>query len=133
MCIFCKIVQGEIPCYKIYEDENNIAFLDISPRTKGHSLVIPKKHSDTLDSISQGDYIALSLAVTKVAHLLKSKLSADGYNIFCNNGTVAGQEVPHTHFHIFPRFADNKIKMTLPPILEDIKKNLSEIHKQIIS
>ena len=133
MCIFCKIIQGEIPAYKIYEDEKNIAFLDIFPRAKGHTLVVPKKHFETFDTMPQEDSIALSQALSKVASQLKSKLHNDGYNIFSNNGAIAGQEVPHVHFHILPRFADRKSKMSMPPVLEDIKAALPTIHKEITS
>lgn len=125
MCIFCKIIQGEIPAYKVYEDEKNIAFLDIFPRAKGHTLVIPKKHYETFDSMSPEDSLAFTQALTKVTVLLKNKLKSDGYNLFSNNGTVAGQEVPHAHFHIFPRFANSKMKTSMPPVLEEIKANLA--------
>lgn len=133
MCIFCKIVQGEIPAYKIYEDEKNIAFLDIFPRAKGHTLVIPKKHYETFDLMTPEDSMAFSQSLSKVIQHLKSKLQSDGYNIYSNNGVIAGQEVPHVHFHIFPRFANSKIRTSFPPVLEDIKAQLPEIHKQITS
>lgn len=103
MCIFCKIINGEIPCYKVYEDENVLAFLDIKPLNPGHTLVVPKKHYENLEEINEEDLTALILAIKKIGALIKEKLGVAGYNVSANNGAVAGQEVPHLHFHIIPR------------------------------
>ena len=103
MCIFCKIINNEIPCYKVYEDDKVLAFLDIKPLNPGHTLVIPKKHYSDLGEINDEDLIALIQAVKKVGELIKEKLGVGGYNVSENNGAVAGQEVPHLHFHVIPR------------------------------
>lgn len=132
MCIFCKIIAGEIPCKKIYEDENNLAFLDIFPRTEGHSLVIPKKHYSTLDEMPANEAQKFIIAVQNVATLLKNKLRAPAYNIISNNGTLSGQEVPHLHFHIFPRTEHDQLYLRFPPVSEGAKASLSEIHQDIV-
>lgn len=105
-CIFCKIVAGEIPASKVYEDDTVLAFLDITQVTKGHTLVIPKKHFRNtldLDSETAGSLFAI---VPQLASHLKEKLGADGFNILNNNEEVAGQTVFHTHIHILPRYGD---------------------------
>lgn len=103
MCVFCKIVAGEIPCYQIYEDEKTLAFLDIKPVSLGHTLIIPKKHYQNLEEINEIDLQALILVVKKVGARIKQKLGASGYNCYENNDPVAGQMIPHLHFHIIPR------------------------------
>lgn len=100
-CLFCKIVSGSIPSSKVYEDKNCIAFLDIAPASKGHVLVVPKKHSETLADASDETITELSQTVKKVTKaLLKEN---EGINVIQNNGKAAGQLVNHLHFHIIPR------------------------------
>lgn len=103
MCIFCKIINNEIPAYKIYEDDYSLAFLDINPVNPGHALVISKKHAATLEEIEVVDLQRLIVVVKTVGRLLKEKLGYAGYNIIINNDPVAGQEVPHLHFQLIPR------------------------------
>jgi len=103
MCVFCKIINNEIPCYKIYEDEKVLAFLDIKPVNPGHTLVIPKTHYQNLEEVTADDLAVLAIAVKKVGKLLKEKLNVAGYNVINNNDPVSGQIVPHLHFHIIPR------------------------------
>lgn len=103
-CIFCKIVAGEIPAHRVYEDEDTIAFLDILPASRGHSLVVPKQHAGTLFDISPASLAAVSAASQTVARILRQKLACDGMNVFQNNGAAAGQEVPHYHVHLLPRW-----------------------------
>ncbi|NCS99228.1 HIT family protein [Candidatus Parcubacteria bacterium] len=105
--IFEKIVAGEIPCYKLYEDENTFAFLDISPNTKGHSLVITKKPYKNIYEINDTDAENLIKSVKKVATALKKILNADGINIVMNNEEPAGQIVFHVHIHVIPRFKND--------------------------
>ncbi len=100
-CIFCKIVKGEVPANKVYEDENSFAFLDINPTTKGHCLVIPKKHYVTIMEMSKEDLDLYMEAVQKVAIALEKYSS--GVNLLQNNREAAGQLVPHVHFHVIPR------------------------------
>ena len=103
-CIFCAIAEGEIPSFRIYEDDLAIAYLDINPFTKGHTLVIPKIHSTGLLDTSDETLAAIISRVKKVAAHLKAALPCDGFNILQNNGDSAGQTVMHLHFHIVPRY-----------------------------
>lgn len=132
MCIFCKIIKGEIPCKKIYEDEKNLSFLDIYPRSIGHALVIPKQHCVTLDELTVADVASFAMAVQTVAKLLKNKLNAPAFNIVSNNGVESGQEVAHLHFHILPRFANDGIHVHFPPVSNDAKHRLEEIYQDIV-
>ena len=106
-CLFCKIVSGEIPCHKVYEDDFSFAFLDISPSSEGHTVVIPKKHFETFMDMGEEDAGNLFTSVRIVASKVQNGLSVDGLNIGFNNGKVAGQEVPHVHIHIIPRREDD--------------------------
>ena len=108
-CIFCKIIKGEVPCNKVYEDKDIIAFLDIMPATKkgGHTLVIPKKHYEFITEMPD-ELIAKAMAVAKRIACAIMK-EADGVNILLNNGKAAGQYVKHAHFHVVPRYKDDKI------------------------
>ncbi|TDM07475.1 HIT family protein [Macrococcus lamae] len=103
-CIFCKIINGEIPAYKIYEDEHTLAFLDISQVSKGHTLVVPKQHSDDLLSTDTEVLQHTITTVRKVAQQIDSALKPDGINIIQNNRSFADQSVFHLHFHIMPRY-----------------------------
>jgi histidine triad (HIT) family protein len=102
-CIFCKIVFGEMPSYKIYEDESTLAFLDIAPVNPGHVLVIPKKHFSNLEEIPEEEFSKLAVAVKKVAVAVTEATEATGHNVNINNGETAGQVIFHLHFHIIPR------------------------------
>lgn len=104
-CIFCAIAAGEIPSFKVYEDDVVLAYLDINPFSKGHTLVIPKAHSAGLLDTGDDLLAAVVARVKKVAEHLKSALPCDGFNILQNNGEAAGQTVKHLHFHIIPRYA----------------------------
>lgn len=104
-CLFCKIVRGEVPCYKVYEDDAVLAFLDVGPVSKGHTLVIPKEHAENLEAGSEETSVALMRAVHRIAPKIMSALQASGYNLGMNHGEIAGQEVLHTHLHIMPRYA----------------------------
>jgi len=106
-CIFCKIVAGEIPCTTVYEDENVLAFMDIGPIIKGHTLVIPKTHYDPITETPVNVLADLMRVVKKMAQAQKDALQTDGCNIIQNNGEVAGQAVPHLHFHVIPRFLND--------------------------
>lgn len=106
-CIFCKIAAGEIPCTRVYEDEQALAFMDIGPIIKGHILVIPKKHYDPILDTPDDVLQHLITVVKKIAGAQRKALKTDGCNIIQNNGRVSGQAVPHLHFHVIPRFADD--------------------------
>jgi len=103
-CIFCKLVAGEIPSIKIFENDHVLAFMDIAPLVKGHALVIPKAHHNPL-SETPDEVLAQVIAVVRlIAQAQQEGLGADGVNIHQANGAVAGQVVPHLHFHVIPRF-----------------------------
>ena len=103
-CVFCAIAAGEIPCFKVYEDESVLAYLDINPFAKGHTLVIPKAHAADLQGVDDAALAELVVRVKRVAAHIKVALGCDGYNILQNNGAAAGQTVRHVHFHIVPRW-----------------------------
>jgi histidine triad (HIT) family protein len=103
-CLFCKIVSGAIPHLAVYEDSAVIAFLDIHPCTKGHTVVIPKQHFATLEEMDEASYLAVMRGVKSAAEKINKVLAPEAMNIGLNNGPAAGQAVPHTHWHILPRF-----------------------------
>ena len=106
-CIFCQIVSGQIPSSKVYEDEEVLAFLDITQVTKGHTLVIPKKHYRNMLEMDAEAASSLFARVPKIAQQLQEKLGASGVNIINNNEEAAGQTVFHTHVHLLPRFGES--------------------------
>ena len=110
-CIFCKIVVGEIPSEKVYEDETTVAFLDISPVTKGHVLVVTKKHFKDFLETPVEELEKCVKTIKKIAPKLMVALEADGFNIGLNNGEASGQVVKHLHFHIIPRHDNDSLRM----------------------
>lgn len=106
-CIFCKIVRGDIPAVKIYENAETLAFLDIRPNTRGHALVVPKIHTENIYSTPAETLCHIALTVQKVAVAIKNALDADGVNTVTNNESAAGQLIWHTHTHIIPRFNED--------------------------
>ena len=100
--IFAKILREEIPCTKVYEDEQTLAFMDIMPQVPGHTLVIPKEPAETLFELSDEGAANLIQKVKVVASAVKKGMNADGITLFQLNGTGAGQTVPHIHFHVMP-------------------------------
>ena len=104
-CIFCKIVAGEIPASKVYEDDHFLAFLDISQVTPGHTLVIPKKHARNLLEMTPDETAALFNIVSRVTKKVESATQPQGMNIISNMEEIAGQSVFHTHVHILPRYS----------------------------
>lgn len=110
-CIFCKIISGSIPSFKVYEDEYTLAFLDISPVNHGHTLVVPKKHFKNMEAIPQEELNKVMATVKIVGQAIKEKLSAASYNVSENNDREAGQIVPHIHFHVIPRFGKDKLSL----------------------
>jgi histidine triad (HIT) family protein len=104
-CIFCKIVRGEIPCFKVYEDERVLAFADINPISEGHTLLIPKAHAENLWEIPEADLSAVHLAARKVAHAIRTALHPTGVAALQLNGKGADQVVMHYHLHLIPRLS----------------------------
>ena len=104
-CVFCRIISGEIPSMRVYEDEGCIAALDINPASPGHTLIIPKVHHKDLTELDEAE-IAHFFSVARLLGLRQlERLDADGFNLVQNNGTAAGQTVPHFHIHVIPRYA----------------------------
>lgn len=130
-CIFCKIINKEIPASVIYEDDDVIAFLDLSQITKGHTLVLPKKHYDDLGTITNEDYTKVMLVVKKLSKAIIKAFDAKGCNIINNMGEIAGQTINHFHVHITPRF--NKEELVFTHADNTGKFDLNEIKAKIIN
>ena len=112
-CVFCRIVTREFPAEILWEDDRVIAILDINPIHYGHALVIPKHHARDLLTLNEDDLHAVMLATQKVARALVQGLGLEGFNIFSNNGRIAGQSVFHFHMHVTPRYPDDNIRFVL--------------------
>ncbi|MCR4327444.1 MAG: HIT domain-containing protein [Nanoarchaeota archaeon] len=118
-CIFCKIVNGEIPCEKVYEDEFSFAFLDINPINEGHTLVIPKKHYPNFYDLPDKDYMEVNKAIKKISTLIHKNINPKKVGLL-----VSGWDVDHTHFHIIPMYDYHDI--TSKKILENTRLNPSK-------
>jgi histidine triad (HIT) family protein len=130
-CIFCKIIKGEIPSSNVYDDDSTIAFLDIAPVNKGHVLVIPKNHYETILDTPEDELKAVIATVKKVTKAVKSATNADGITIGQSNYEAAGQTVPHLHFHIMPRFSDDGLKLWPQGKYDD--KEMDKVKDKIIN
>ncbi|MEW6666971.1 MAG: HIT family protein [Thermodesulfobacteriota bacterium] len=131
-CIFCKIVKGEIPCVKVYEDERVLAFEDINPISEGHTLLIPRNHAENLWEISQEDLSAIHLASKKVALAIRAALNPTGVAALQLNGRGANQLVMHYHLHLIPRMSGTpELPVTTwelkPGTMEAIRKTAEKI------
>lgn len=132
MCIFCKIVNKEIPSHVLYEDEKVIAFLDITQVTKGHTLVIPKKHCETLFDCDDETFVHVMKIAKQMGYHLLTKLEAKGMNMLSNAYEIAGQSVPHFHVHLIPRYDEHdscsiQFKESQPQDLENLTEKLKLI------
>jgi len=129
-CIFCKIVAGQIPCFKLHEDAETIAFMDINPGNPGHALAIPKAHAANLDEMPPAALGPVLATAQRVAKAVASALNPDGINILQANGPGAGQSVFHFHIHILPRRIGDDLKMNWghkPGDMAAIKANYEKI------
>ena len=113
-CIFCSIIKGDIPSFKIYEDNDFLAFLDIAPGTKGHTLIIPKEHAATLEDLSDDKASKILILAKKIVKAMKEVHDFTNYNIIQNNGKIAGQTVDHYHMHIIPRYSIEEVGLWTP-------------------
>ncbi len=113
--IFDKIIAGEIPCHRVYEDDHVLAFLDIGPLSDGHTLVIPKQRVTHLHELSDDAAAALGRALPRLCRAVMEATGASAYNILQNNGRAAHQEVMHVHFHIIPRLDDAGLGISWKP------------------
>lgn len=126
MCIFCKIIKGELPASMVYEDDMVLAFLDIHPITPGHVLVVPKFHAELLVNLPTPDAAHMMKVGQKMdAALRASGLQCEGVNLFLADGKAAGQEVAHVHLHVFPRFYGDGYRLRFIPNLgEEIPRHV---------
>jgi histidine triad (HIT) family protein len=128
-CIFCKIVKGESPSSKIYEDNDFVAFMDIKPVNKGHVLIIPKNHVVLVSEMSEKSLGKMMIIGEKLnTAIRKSKIKCEGINFFLADGEAAGQEVFHVHLHVIPRFKDDGFGFKFPKGYEN-KPNRIEIEE----
>ncbi len=112
--LFTKIIRGEIPCHKVYEDDKVLAFLDIGPLSKGHTLVIPKEPVATLDELSDDSAAAIGRVLPRLCRAVKQVTGANAYNVLQNNGMAAHQAVFYVHFHIIPKFSQSGLGIQWP-------------------
>jgi len=110
-CIFCKIIAGEIPSFKLFEDENTLAFMDINPASTGHALVIPKEHAADVYSVSEAAISQTVKTAKMIAVAVDRTLNPDGLNLLQCNGPAAAQSVMHFHMHVLPRRAGDELKL----------------------
>lgn len=119
-CIFCKIVNGDIPSYKLYEDDKIMAFLDVNPYTPGHTLIIPKEHTLDINTIPDDTLSHIMKCSKDIAKTVTSTLDADGFTLVQNNGFV--QEVKHFHLHVIPKYSKN-FDMPIEEVFKKITQN----------
>ncbi|MCL2047313.1 MAG: HIT family protein [Defluviitaleaceae bacterium] len=113
-CLFCKIIAGEIPSYKIYEDDRFIAILNRFPAVQGSVLLLTKSHAENIFGVCEQELKELMPLAKKIAEKMQKTLRPDGINFLQNNGKTAGQEIFHYHLHIIPRFEGDSVKMSFP-------------------
>ncbi len=132
-CLFCKIVRGEIPSYKVFEDDKMLAFLDINPATRGHTLIIPKDHYQTMQDIPT-EMLSRVVVVAKILILkYDEKIQPDGYNILQSSKAAAQQEVDHFHLHLVPRYVNDPIDFWQSKKEHPLEDNLEETHRLLSS
>lgn len=114
-CLFCKIIAGELPSQKVAEDERTVAFMDINPATRGHLLVVPRRHATDLLEIEPEELEAVAVAAKRMAQRAKEVLGADGVNLINSCGAAAWQTVFHFHMHVIPRYVDDPLRLPWHP------------------
>jgi histidine triad (HIT) family protein len=110
-CIFCKIVAGEIPCFKLYENGDTLAFMDINPANEGHALVIPKEHFPDVHTVPDAAISSTIITAKRIAAAVEKTLNPDGLNLIQCNGPAAAQSVMHFHMHVLPRREGDELKL----------------------
>lgn len=128
-CIFCKIINGDIPVHKIYEDKHTLAFLDVANDVDGHTLIIPKTHHENVLDIKEEDYLHTLKTVKKLANHFVDNCGYGGVNILNNSGIDAGQSVLHLHFHLFPRKENDNAQLW--PSNDVATQSLQEMQKKL--
>lgn len=130
-CIFCKIANGEIPSATLYEDEEFRVILDVNPASKGHALILPKKHADNLYGLPDETAAKVLVLAKDMAAKMASALGCDGLNLVQNNGEAAGQTVFHFHMHIIPRYKNDSVKVGWKPgvLSDEVREELLSVVK----
>ncbi len=128
-CIFCKIIAGQLPNHTLYEDGQVLAFLDVFPKVEGHTVVIPKKHGATIFDFTSEELGVVMHGVQQAARKISEVLKPDGFTIGLNHGEVAGQAVPHLHFHILPRSKEDGGGSMHSIVKQENMRDVSEIAK----
>jgi histidine triad (HIT) family protein len=131
-CIFCKIIKGEIPCFKVFEDDDVLAFADINPISRGHVLIIPKRHVENMWEATEEELVIVMRTAKKLVHAIKDAINPDGVAVLQLNGKAVNQVVMHYHFHLIPRSKEEgKLSMTewelIPGNMEEIKQTAGQI------
>ena len=126
-CLFCKIIAGQIPAHKVYENDSVLVILDIGPVSTGHTLVIPKNHAENLAAGSVEDACALMTAIHDLAPKITKAVGGSGYNLGMNHGEVAGQDVLHTHLHIMPRKDGEPRNFVKQPVSQEELSKVAEM------
>ena len=132
-CVFCRILKGEIPCCKVYEDDKVLAFLDIAPFNFGHTVIVPKEHNHSVTTLPEEYLSAMFVVAPKLAVAIMTATGAEGFNLVLNNGHVAGQVVPHAHLHILPRFADDDVLITASSKAYATPEEMSDMAEKIVA
>ena len=134
-CVFCRIVKGEIPAHKVYEDEHVVAFLDIYPINPGHTLIVPKEHYERLEDVPPEVLAAMMRAAARLAPAVLRATGAEGYNLVVNVGRAAGQEIMHVHLHLIPRRSGDGCKIMAcqrsKPSDEELAKVAEAIRREL--
>ena len=129
-CLFCKIINGEIPAHKIYEDADTFVFLDIAPVSRGHALIIPKQHASDLNAGDMNNALAVMKTLFVIAPKVMAALGASGYNLGMNHGLSAGQDIFHTHLHLMPRYdGESRMFVKTHPSQEELADVAKKIKK----
>ncbi|MBD3171861.1 HIT domain-containing protein [Candidatus Bathyarchaeota archaeon] len=128
-CIFCRILDDEIPSYKVYEDEHTLAFLDKNPVEDGHTLLIPREHTQYIEDLSPRSAEVLMKSLVEIVPAIQRAMDTSDSNIAINNGPNAGQIIPHVHIHIIPRPTKNGKRLFSPP--QRTKKRKKEYYEEI--
>ena len=129
-CLFCRIVAGEVPAHRVYDDDRTVAFMDINPTNRGHVLVVPRTHSADLHDIDPGDLAACMNTAKHIAGWQRSRLKADGVNVLQSTGRAASQVVFHFHVHVIPRYEDDPLRLPGQPRQPE-KGELAEVAAEL--
>jgi histidine triad (HIT) family protein len=130
-CIFCKIIAGEIPAVKVLDEDLVLAFMDINPSSQGHMLVVPKRHTENIFEISEGDLSAITDAVKRCAQAVKEALKAEGVTILQLNGKASDQIVPHLHVHIMPRWENDGLSVSQWEMKQGNMEEIKDIARKV--